>query len=52
MLDPKRLRANPQEVADQLARRGYVLDVVTFEKLESQRKALQSETEALQALRN
>jgi len=52
MLDPKRLRANPQEVADQLARRGYVLDVATFEKLESQRKSLQSETEALQAQRN
>ncbi|MES2682701.1 MAG: serine--tRNA ligase [Pseudomonadota bacterium] len=52
MLDPKRLRANPQEVADQLARRGYVLDVATFEKLESQRKSLQSETEALQAVRN
>lgn len=52
MLDPKRLRANPQEVAGQLARRGYVLDVATFEKLESQRKALQSETEALQAARN
>ena len=52
MLDPKRLRANPQEVAAQLARRGYVLDVAAFEKLESQRKALQSETEALQAQRN
>ena len=52
MLDPKRLRANPQEVADQLARRGYVLDVITFERLESQRKTLQSETEALQAARN
>lgn len=52
MLDPKRLRANPQEVADQLARRGYVLDVATFEKLESQRKTLQGETEALQAQRN
>jgi len=52
MLDPKRLRANPQEVANQLARRGYVLDVAAFEKLESQRKALQSETEGLQAARN
>lgn len=52
MLDPKRLRANPQEVADQLARRGFMLDVSTFEKLESQRKTLQSETEALQAQRN
>lgn len=52
MLDPKRLRSSPQEVATQLARRGYVFDTVTFEKLESQRKALQIETEALQARRN
>ncbi len=52
MLDPKRLRANPQEVATLLARRGYVLDTATFEKLEAQRKSLQGETEALQAARN
>ena len=52
MLDPKRLRSNPQEVAEQLARRGYVFDTAAFEKLESQRKSLQSETEALQATRN
>lgn len=52
MLDPKRLRNNPQEVADQLGRRGYMFDTATFEKLESQRKSLQSETEALQAARN
>ncbi len=52
MLDPKRLRANPHEIADQLGRRGYVFDIATFEKLESQRKVLQSDTEALQAARN
>ena len=52
MLDPKRLRANPQEVAAQLVRRGYVFDLTTFETLESRRKSLQTETEALQATRN
>ena len=52
MLDPKRLRANPQEVAEQLARRGYRFDVATFEQLEARRKSLQIETEALQAARN
>ena len=52
MLDPKRLRANPQEVAAQLARRGYVFDLANFEALETRRKALQIETEALQAARN
>jgi len=52
MLDPKRLRANPQEVAAQLARRGYTFDLATFETLESRRKALQTETEGLQAQRN
>lgn len=52
MLDPKRLRTNPQDVAAQLARRGYVFDLATFETLESRRKSLQTETEALQATRN
>ena len=52
MLDPKRLRANPQEVADQLARRGYALDVKAFQELESRRKKLQVEAENLQAERN
>lgn len=52
MLDPKRLRANPQDVAAQLARRGYVFDLATFETYESRRKAVQIETESLQAARN
>ena len=52
MLDPKRLRANPEVIAQQLARRGYVFDLTRFNELESSRKQLQSETEKLQAERN
>lgn len=52
MLDPKILRSQPQEVAAQLARRGYVFDAARFSELESRRKALQTETENLQAERN
>ena len=52
MLDPKRLRANPEAIAQQLARRGYVFDLTRFNDLESSRKQLQSETEKLQAERN
>jgi len=52
MLDPKRLRAETPEIAERLARRGYVLDVARFRALESQRKQLQTETEKLQAERN
>jgi seryl-tRNA synthetase len=52
MLDPRRLRADPAAVATQLARRGYVLDLERFSRLENQRKRLQTETERLQAERN
>jgi len=52
MLDAKLLRADPQAVADRLALRGYVLDVAAFNQLEAQRKALQTQTEKLQADRN
>jgi len=52
MLDPKRLRSDAAAVAAQLARRGYVFDIERFNRLESQRKQLQTETEALQADRN
>ncbi len=52
MLDPKRLRAEPEVVARILARRGYQLDQDRFSRLESRRKALQTETESLQAERN
>ena len=52
MLDSKLLRTQPQEVAERLAVRGFVLDVAALEALEGQRKALQTRTEQLQAERN
>ena len=52
MLDPKRLRNDTQALATQLARRGFIFDHASFNALESRRKSLQTETEALQAERN
>jgi seryl-tRNA synthetase len=52
MLDPQLLRDNPQYVAAQLATRGFQFDVDAFVELESRRKALQIETQALQTQRN
>ncbi|MHA3736463.1 serine--tRNA ligase [Pseudomonas sp. Eth.TT006] len=52
MLDPKLLRSNLQEVADRLASRGFILDVVRIVALEEQRKIVQTHAEALQAERN
>ena len=52
MLDPKRLRAELDDVAKQLARRGFKLDVDAVRALEGQRKALQTHTEELQNQRN
>lgn len=52
MLDPRRLRAEPEAVAQQLARRGYTFDLERFRALESARKQIQTETEQLQAERN
>jgi seryl-tRNA synthetase len=52
MLDPLLLRKDIQSVALQLKRRGFELDTKLFNELESKRKTLQSETEALQAQRN
>lgn len=52
MLDPKRLRNEPDEVAQQLARRGFKLDVAALRDLESRRKTLQTRTEELQNQRN
>lgn len=52
MLDPRRLRAEPEVIAAQLARRGFKFDLAYFSGLEEQRKQLQTETEALQAQRN
>ncbi|MEB4589658.1 serine--tRNA ligase [Candidatus Thiothrix sp. Deng01] len=52
MLDPKRLRTELDEVASQLARRGFKLDVGAIRALEERRKALQVETQNLQNTRN
>ncbi|MES9969887.1 MAG: serine--tRNA ligase [Candidatus Thiodiazotropha sp.] len=52
MLDPRLLRNNLDEVAQQLARRGYQLDREQINNLEEQRKRLQVESQELQNQRN
>ncbi|MCU7935428.1 MAG: serine--tRNA ligase [Candidatus Thiodiazotropha sp. (ex Dulcina madagascariensis)] len=52
MLDPRLLRNNLDEVARQLARRGYRLDTGQIGELEERRKRLQVEAEELQNARN
>ena len=52
MLDIQRLRNDTAAVAARLAARGYVFDSARFEQIETARKALQVQTEALQAARN
>jgi seryl-tRNA synthetase len=52
MLDPKLLRTELEATAIQLARRGYFLDVQQITALETQRKALQVDTQELQNRRN
>jgi len=53
MLDPALLRTRPAELAARLREtRGFELDVVALERLESERKQLQVRTQELQNLRN
>ena len=52
MLDIQLLRADTAAIATRLADRGYALDVVQFSVLENERKAIQTETQDLQARRN
>lgn len=52
MLDPKLIRADAQQLAEKLTKKGYVLDVAKINELESQRKQVQVETEQLQSERN
>jgi seryl-tRNA synthetase len=52
MLDAKRLRTELDEIAVKLKTRGFEVPVETIRALEEQRKALQVETENLQAERN
>jgi seryl-tRNA synthetase len=52
MLDPKFLRNDLEGTAQQLARRGFVLETKTLQTLEARRKAIQTQTQELQAQRN
>jgi seryl-tRNA synthetase len=52
VLDAKQLRADPQAVAANLARRGFVLDVAAFTALDERRKAAQMESDRVRAERN
>ena len=52
MLDPQLLRNDLEGIAAKLARRGYTLDVASLQALETERKAVQIETQALQSDRN
>jgi seryl-tRNA synthetase len=52
MLDPQLLRKDLDTVVSRLASRGVTFDTAGFQALEAQRKAIQTETETLQAKRN
>ncbi len=52
MLDIQLLRNDTAAVAARLAARGYEFDSIRFEAIEARRKALQVQTEELQAARN
>jgi seryl-tRNA synthetase len=52
MLDPQLLRTDPESVAQNLAGRGYTLDVDAWRQLETQRKDLQIRVQELQNQKN
>ena len=52
MLDPKVVRSELDEVASQLARRGFELNKAAFAELESKRREVQARTQTLQSERN
>ncbi|MEO7728867.1 MAG: serine--tRNA ligase, partial [Burkholderiales bacterium] len=52
MLDIQLLRNDLQGVATRLADRGTTFDSATFERLETKRKTVQTQTQELQAKRN
>jgi seryl-tRNA synthetase len=52
VIDPKLFRSDPETVARNLARRGFVLDVEALKKLEEKRKPFQVEADRLRAERN
>jgi seryl-tRNA synthetase len=52
MLDPALLRGQLDATAERLAARGFKLDKAAIEAIEAERKAVQTETQELQNLRN
>lgn len=52
MLEIQQLRSDLDNVIRQLAKRGYVFPVETFNTLEAKRKIIQTQTQELQAQRN
>ena len=52
MLDSRLLRTDPEAVARNLARRGYVLDLERFRALEERRKSMQVAADETRAARN
>ncbi len=52
MLDIQLLRSELTQVAARLQQRGYSLDTEKFERVEAERKAIQTRTQELQAKRN
>ena len=52
MLDPKLIRNQLHEIAEQLLVKNYTLDVASLQEIEEDRKRVQIETESLQAERN
>ncbi|MFM8586191.1 MAG: serine--tRNA ligase, partial [Gammaproteobacteria bacterium] len=52
MLDSKQLRTDTENVASNLARRGFVLDLAAFRALEERRKQVQVEADRVRAERN
>ena len=52
MLDPKLLRSDPEAIAANLAKRGFVLDTGALAALEERRKAAQIRADGLRAERN
>ena len=52
MLDPKRVRNDPNDVTEKRLKKGYQLDKNQFLELESQRKTLQLKVESLRGSRN
>lgn len=52
MLDPKLIRQGIDDIAAQLKKRGFILDVAKFNALEDQRKQLQVKLQELQNERN